>query len=545
MKKTICLFLSAICLLLCPVAYSQTPNPLYQHLPPKADHIYDINFSQINSKGNLLSVLSGLPQSNNPHFALIFDILKDPASAGIDLSHHIIIAQSSATGAGADTLAFTNIVLQLSDSAKFRVTLKKVIPDLHIHRLPGKGASAAHEHLALAWNDNVVVFTLAAHEGAITDAASASADSKTPRPHPAPSAVHRPVAEIATEKSLAALAGFPTSPWTTDQRFLTGFASDADMHFWSTGMNMGRFFAKMAAKMAKKNGMSPAMPGNFPNIPSGPANTPIFSTFNFADGRIVFHMTVFNQPGDAATMRRFVDHPFNKDLIARLPDGRLLGYMAMHINPAAYKDVLDKYHTRNLVDSMLQKKGLSIDDFTSAFSGDFLVAALAPDSVATTDTAKKKVRFYLVAGVNDPAKLMQLASKLSGVATANPDTSKPHPFKDFANKMVVQDNLLVISGSREQAMSYFTHPGRRSTDNIDVSNNMQSLVIDMKAISNYIGSSMASDPKAMIFARILEKLDKITLTSGLMDGDNTEMTFQIITAEPSNNSLATLLSILH
>jgi hypothetical protein len=49
----------------------------------------------------------------------------------------------------------------------------------------------------------------------------------------------------------------------------------------------------------------------------------------------------------------------------------------------------------------------------------------------------------------------------------------------------------------------------------------------------------------MIFARVLEKLDKIELKSSLGDGDNMVATFQIITGDPSTNSLKTLVGIMH
>jgi hypothetical protein len=35
------------------------------------------------------------------------------------------------------------------------------------------------------------------------------------------------------------------------------------------------------------------------------------------------------------------------------------------------------------------------------------------------------------------------------------------------------------------------------------------------------------------------------MTSGLSDNGNTEVTFQIITGDPSTNSLKTLVSLLH
>lgn len=545
MKKITSLFfaatalLSSITLLLSTIAYSQsTPNPLYHHLPPKADHVYEINFNQLNTKGNLSAILSSIPMGNDPTSRFVLNLLKDPGAAGIDLGQNIVIAQTSAGGTGPDTLNFTYIVLRVTDSSKLRAAALNAIHGLHFHRLAGKGTyTTLVDKIGLAWNDRVAILV------------SGARDNMTKTDNHAPGGIHRSIAEIATDRSLTALAGFTGSAWTTDQRFLTGFATDADIHFWSTGMNMARFFSKFASKLMSKNPGMQAMPNNFPNIPTGPANTPVLSTLNFANGRIVFHMTTFNQPDNAATLKRFLDRPFNKDLIARLPNGRLLGWTAIRMNPAAYKDVMDKFHTRQMLDSMLQKKGLSIDDLTAAFAGDILVAAIAPDSVSTTDTTKKKVNFYFVASINDPSKLTQLFSKLGANAGSDaattPDTAKAGLFKKLRNNMVVQDNLLVISNSREQAQAYFTHTDRRPTDNIGDDNDIQRLVIDLKAVGSFIGNSMTGDPKAMIFARILEKLDKITFSNGAMDGNNSEATFQIITAEPDTNSLATLMSILH
>lgn len=531
----IALLLSTIALLLSTIAYSQSaPNPLYRHLPPKADHVYEINFNQLNAKGNLNAILGSIPMGNDPTIRLVLSMLKDPGTAGIDLGQNIVVAQTSAGGTGADTLNFTYIVIQITDSSKFRANALNAIHGLHFHRLAGKGTSTTLvDKMGLAWNDRVVVVV------------AGSRDNMTKPGNRAPGSIHHSIAEIATGRSLTALAGFTGSTWTTDPRFLTGFATDADIHFWSTGMNMTKFFSKLAAKLMSKNPGMQAMPNNFPNVPAGPANTPILSTLNFADGRIVFHMTTFNQPDNAATLKRFVDRPFNKDLFARLPAGRLLGWMAVRMNPAVYKDMMDKFHTRQMLNSMLAKKGLSIDDFTGVFAGDILIAAIAPDSASTTDTAKKKIDFYFVASISDPSKLTELATKLGATAAASSDTAKAGRLRNLANKMVVRDNLLVISNTREQAQDYFTHTDRRPTDNIGDNNDIQHLVIDLKAVSSFIGNSMAGNPKAMIFARILEKLDKITFSNGVMDGNNSEATFQIITAEPSTNSLATLMSILH
>src|SRR5580692_1417900 len=127
MKKPVYLFFTATALLLATsllptIAFSQSPNPLYQHLPSSATHIYSIRLGQIITKGELLGLLDNIPLKD-PNAAKFVNILKDPASAGVDINHEILIAQTAASGNGADTLSYTQIIVPLTDSAKFRKAL--------------------------------------------------------------------------------------------------------------------------------------------------------------------------------------------------------------------------------------------------------------------------------------------------------------------------------------------------------------------------------------------------------------------------------------
>jgi hypothetical protein len=534
MKKTARLFLTsttrflATALLLATsllptIAHSQSPNPLYQHLPPSANHIYSIRLGQIITKGELLGLLNNIPMKD-PNAAKFLNILKDPASAGVDIDHEILIAQIAASGNGADTLSFTQIIVPLTDSAKFRSAFMK---GEHVHHAPGKGATVTHAKDAMSWNDRLLVATQISIERPAPGTAH----------KPAPG-VHRPLGEQALEKSLASLVGYPTNALLTDQRFVAAFATDEDVHAWSTRMDFMAMISKFAKKMAAK---SPAMQGKpFPdynNIGQIP-HPPVLSTFSFENGRIVFRMTTFNKPEDAAILQRIYDRRINKALLARVPGDLLLGWGAVHFNPAALPDLLDKYQTRQMVDSMLGKKGLGVSDIAGIFGGDFLVAALA-DTTATTDTTKKKVHVYFVATLGDPAKMMQVAAKVAASSSASADTVQAAKMKKLADKMVIRDNLLVIGGSKELANKYFDNKGRPSdppsTGPIERDTSFQRLVINLKAVSAYVLASMPANPKAMLMARILQQLEEVKLNT-TFDGNNTVLTFQIVTGDPSTNS---------
>jgi hypothetical protein len=526
MKKLTCLSLTATALLLSTIANSQSPDPLYQHLPPSANHIYSIRLGQIIAKGELAGLLGSIP-IKDPNAAKILDVVKDPASGGVDLNHEILITQEAASGIGADTLSFTQILVPLTDSAKFR---RAFMANEHVHRVPGKGATMSHAKEGLAWNDRLLVATMVSTESPNPGTA--------PAHKPAPG-VRRPLGELALEKSLATLAGYPTNPLLTDQRFLTGFATDEDMHSWTLKMDFMSTFSKLFKKMAAKAGTINGKPfPDYSNMDQTP-HPPVLTTFNFANGRIVFRMTTYNAPEDAALIQRVFDQPIDKDLLARVPGEPLLGFSAVHFNPAAIPDFLDKHHTLHLLDSILGKQGLSVNDLSAVFGGDILFAA-AGDTTAITDTTKKKVNMYFVATLGDPAKLMQISAKLMASST---DTAKASKMKKLADKMMIRDNLLVISSSHEMAQKYFTNTTRRPTDLLD-GKRMQYAMIDLKAVSAFAAVALSNNPKAMIAARILEKLDKIEISSSLTDG-NTVVTFQIITGDPSTNSLKTLVSLLH
>jgi hypothetical protein len=531
MKKLTCLFLTATALLLTTIANSQSPNPLYKHLPPSANHIYSVRLGQIIAKGELAGLLTSIPQGKDQNSALALNIIKDPASAGIDLDHEILVAQTTAEGTGADTVSYTQFLVPLTDSAKWRATYTSAIKNAHLHRLPGKGVSTIMGKDGIAWNDHLLVITTASAETPVT------ASLKT-----AP-AIHRSLAEGSLEKSLATLAGYPTNSLLTDQRFIAGFSTEEDVHAWSTRMDFTAMITKFAKKMAAKN---PAMQGQaFPDYSrmNQAPHPPVLSTFSFENGRIVFHLTTFNKPEDAELFRKVYDRPINKDLLARVPNsGLLLGAAAMRFNPAGFPDLMDKYHTRHMVDSMLGKKGLSVSDISGIFGGDILMAALA-DTTAT-DTAKNKINVYFVATLGDPAKMMQVAAKLAASNDALADTAQVAKMKKLTDKMVIRDNLLVISGSKEMAKKYLDNTDRRPTSLLE-DNTLQDLVVDLKAVSVFMSATMANNPKMMLFVRVLEKMDKIELKTTMPDGNNLNVTFQIVTGDPSTNSLKTIVSLLH
>jgi hypothetical protein len=538
MIKPLGLGFAAICMLFSTITYSQSAsNPLFRHLPPAADHIYEINISTLIAKGNLGSILNSLPPSKNAQNNMMFDLLKNPTAAGVDLSNNILIAQTTASGS--DTLNFINVIFQLSDSAKFRAALSRTIGGLRFHRLPGTGITAGKDKMGLAWNDRLVVITLASR-----------LDSTAPRQH-APSTVHHAIAEMTIQRSLAALAGFIGSPYTTDDRFLAGFASDADFHSWSNGRGNGTVnWMKMLSKLSSKFSKTPAMNGaKMPNgfFPSGNKQTPVLATLDFAEGKMVFQTTSFLQADDVTLLNKVIDKPFNEDLLAHLPSGLLLGWAGFHVNLGAIGDVLEHYHTRSKVDSMLAAKGFALDDVTGLLGGDFLFAALAPDSAIITDTTKKKINFYFVTTLGDPAKFMKLAARLSlfkDSTVTSPDSTKSKFFKDLGSKFVVQNNLLVISGSRELALKYFSHADLRPTDQAGDGANRQSVVIDLKAVGAFLGANASNNPKAKMALHLVGKLDRLAISTKL-EGNNRLVTVQLITNEPSTNSLSTLMSVLH
>lgn len=520
MRKAYPLCFLLVALSFTTVLTAQTVNSFFRHIPPDAEQVYHINLAVLGSKVSWDEISGLVPAPKSESDQEFMKYVKDPSLSGIDF-HQGLIITSSHLDKNTDSPACLTILAHLVDSGKLLSLIRDKEKKLHSFKLPGKGSVAGEDRMAFAWNDKMVVFTIVIipkHPEAGKVGAGASSAYYT---------------LAAAKKSMAALEGFNNSIYTTDATFMNGFSDDADFHIWSP---QGSILKQLAEMSKKKN------PLHF-KVPASTSQLHSLTSFRFDAGKIVTRTTTIVPPDSAYLYKIYNSRPLNTDLITHLPGKAILGMVNMHFDPSLISGMLDKYHIRQMIDSMLSSKGVTVDDILKTFKGDFLIAATQPTQIP--DTGKVEPNIYFAATIADLGTLMKVGSKLG----LNPDSKE-----GLGKKMgfTLKDNILVVGG-KGQTEAFFSTNNSSNLNLINdrVRNSTFSGVVDIKAIIAFIKASQRGDiessssRKSQQMFHFLGALDHITFTSGSYQNGVIESYFEISMTDTSENSLRSLFKLIH
>jgi hypothetical protein len=520
MNKTLSLY-GLLASLLFTTTLSAQINNFFRHIPPDAEQVYHINLAALGSKVSWNDISGMIPQPKSESDQEMMKYVKDPSLSGIDFHQGLIVA-SSHLAKNADSPSCVTVMAMLIDSGKLLSLVRSKEKGLHNYKLPGKGSAAGKDKIGLAWNEKMVVLTI------ITPSTKHTQNTKG---NAIPGISHYTLA--AAKKSMAALEGFTNSPYTTDAVFMNGFSDDADFHAWTKS---GSLFYQIMEMSAKKNPLGSTMN----KIPKQQTNMHSLTAFRFDVGKITVHTTMQIPPDSAKIYSLFNSRPLNSDLITHLPGKAILAMFNLHMNPTDLSFLLEHYRTKNMVDSMLAHQGLSFEDYTKAFKGDFLFAAMMPSQMS--DTGKVKPTIFFVATIADMTSFMKVISKMG----LNKDSSGGMLEKMKAG-FTLRDNILVV-GPKGKTEAFFTTNNSENLRLVDdhVRNNAFSIVVDIRAISDML---KASDPtpsqKSQQMLHFLSAVDRITYAAGNYQNGQTEYNFEMTMTNTSENSLRSLFNLLH
>ncbi|HTI10269.1 MAG TPA: DUF4836 family protein [Puia sp.] len=521
-------------------------NPLFSHLPPEASSVYHINVPVLASKIPWQDLMTKMPMKpKDDSHQKMMDIMKNPFATGINITKDFFITESGKTGA--DSVTITTIIFHLADSAKFVAFMMKQEPGLRYFNFP-RGRAAGKGEVGVAWDKDLAVVTMVKAD---TGTFYTNPYPPAPKGKTAPATRKRPAgnyAMLAARKSLAALRGFDNSFYTTDATFKTGFSDDADMHAWAP---QGAGLAMLTKSLMHKSPMGTQGLGKVMGMQK--SNVHILMSLRFEAGRVILKSQAAYPADTMAMYAKLIGKPLNTDLIARLPKGKLLGMINFHLNIGAIGEMLGKGNNKAKVDSMLASKGLTMDDITRAFQGDFLIAGLIPEQQAGDAEGKsQQPSLYLVTAINDMASFNKLAvtTKLMKDPAATGDSAASQTLLDkMKMAYTLKDNVLVLSTSKANADAYANNTEKRSTDFIPalVKDNPFSLFIDIKSMGDLLlkmskgGESSDKDKK---MHDVLDMLDTFIIAGGTIQDGKVQTVVELKLTNSSENSLKSLVKLM-
>jgi hypothetical protein len=526
---------------------SGADNPLLAHLPADADKVYHINYTALSGKIDWESLANVI--FKNEEAKRTFGSIAVPQRIGIDLRYGLFATQSNVLKL--DSPRYTTLLIALNDSAKFIQFIKdshrEADGKLIIHS--GRLRTAIQGRTVLAWDDKMVAITFVK-----APAMSPVMSPKPQKPGAAPTAeaLMRKYILTATRRSIAALKPSPANAVATDADFRAAIADDADAHIYSHfGGGFGMMGDAMRMAHAPVNGGVLAAMEQMKR-----SRMHSIGTVRFDNGKMSLRSRLYF---DSLAGLDLGLRPNNTDLVERLPQGNLLGIIALHIDPITYLNIVKRFSGDkglHVIDSALAKKGLTTKDLLSAFKGDLLIAAVDNGQpIPATDSTKakpSKPTFYIVVSIADKAAFDKVNSQLNllkdSTATAPPADSTGQtpskPKKPLAH--TYRDGLLVLSAEKQATEDYFKSPahGPSRLETEEVRSAPLAIAIDIKALATWLGPTMTGSAKDQQAKIVMGLFDQIVFTGGKTRGREMETLFEIKMADSQENSLTTISKLI-
>jgi hypothetical protein len=274
---------------------------------------------------------------------------------------------------------------------------------------------------------------------------------------------------------------------------------------------------------------------------------------DFEKGKIVSDSKYYFNPSLQAISNAMEPKTINNDLLKRVPGQQMNLMMSYHFNPKGIIAMLDTMNMLPMVTVGLQQTGLTMDDITKAFSGDFLLTvtdfSVASESKSYTmngtpvnyTTPKPAYKAALSFKINDKPsfdKIMQFIVNQGMLQTTAPGI---YSFGNFVT-LASNNEYAAVSNDAAVAQAFLTAGNSKFDLPAEVKDKPYGFYADIK-------NSVKSIPLDLLYGkedtavfhdgRIL--LESISANGGKINGDHTDFHFEINFQNKDENSLMQLI----
>jgi len=422
------------------------------------------------------------------------------------------------------------MIVPLKNAANFKAFIKEKFPEAVFSQKDKLNFVKFNANICMGWDEKT----------AIVSAATPNYDEWNSLPSAAPV----DMITIMTEDIEKTFSLDKEQSLASNDKFTKLQKENHDISFW---LNYEGFINGMPQEQVGTAGMILASQKNLLK------DVYIAGGLDFEKGKIVSDATYYFNSSIKGISEALEPKSISNDLLKRVPGQQMNLMMSYHFNPKGIVKVLETINMLPLATNALQSAGLTLDDVTKAFSGDFLLAvtdfSVASESksytmngVSINQTAPvPSFKASLSFKINDKAsfdKIMQLAVNEEMLTSAAPGT---YNLGMFAT-LVTNGEYAAVSNDAAVA-SAFMQPGNSKFDvPSDVKDQPYGFYADIK-------NSVKSIPLDLIYGkedtavfhdgRML--LESISAYGGKIDGDHTKFHFEILFQDKGENSLMQLI----
>ncbi|WP_142684605.1 DUF4836 family protein [Chitinophaga polysaccharea] len=557
MKKSISkVLLAAVTTAVMLSSCSKTPDES-RYIPKTAGVVVDLNAKQLTTKlvtnGITMDKLFEAAQTKDTANEMM-KAWKDAENSGLDLQSHFF-ASFVFQGQPAENKSYISLTASLKDADKFEAYLKKNIANFSLKTQNDfKYIWEEKQHAVIGWNKSAVIYISAVNPNNLEKYApggSSAPDYPSDEPM-VDSAVAIPAAQVATE----------------DDAVIKNWVAEVD-HLFHLKKEESVGTIEPFAKLLKENadagifvnpeaiynsGQFTMIPANVKKLMEGSFYT---GTVNFENGKIVFNGHSYMGKELAAIYKKYGKKEIDMDMLKKYPSQNITGFISYAFDFRMIGDIVKATGMDGMVNLMMGKSGLSMDDVLNAFEGQ--LTYVASDFAITkkespyfpgefTEKPDAKWIFSLKVGNKDAFNKVMTSPMLKEVFTregdhytvANPMAAATMPAMSITEKYVTLGSDSALLQEYLGGKAHIKLP-----DGIEskVKGSMIGGYVDLEKVTSVIPEDKVDEDEKGVVKKAKDLLKDVTFVSKADGGDVQHGEAVLTFKNKDQNSLVQLINL--
>ncbi len=558
MKKSISkVLLAAVTTAVVLSSCSKTPDES-RYIPKTAGVVVDLNAKQLTTKlvtnGITMDKLFDAAQTKDTANEMM-KAWKDAENSGIDLQSHFF-ASFVFQGQPAENKSYISLTASLKDADKFEGYLKKNVANFSLKTQNDfKYIWEEKQHAVIGWNKSAVIYISAVNPNNLEKYApggSSAPDYPSDEEPVVDSAVAVPAALVATE----------------DDAVIKNWVAEVD-HLFHLKKDESAGTIEPFAKLLKEDadagifvnpeaiynsGQFTMIPANVKKLMEGSFYT---GTVNFENGKIVFNGHSYMGKELAAIYKKYGKKEIDMDMLKKYPSQNVTGFISYAFDFRMIGDIVKATGMDGMVNLMMGKSGLSMDDVLNAFEGQ--LTYVASDFAITkkespyfpgefTEKPDAKWIFSLKVGNKDAFNKVMTSPMLKEVFTregdhytvVNPMAAATMPAMSITEKYVTLGSDSVLLQEYLGGKGHIKLP-----DGIEskVKGSMIGGYVDLEKVTSVLPEDKVDEDEKVVVKKAKDLLKDVTFVSKADGGDVQHGEAVLTFKNKDQNSLVQLINL--
>lgn len=558
MKKSISkVLLAAVTTAVVLSSCSKTPDES-RYIPKTAGVVVDLNAKQLTTKlvtnGITMDKLFDAAQTKDTANEMM-KAWKDAENSGIDLQSHFF-ASFVFQGQPAENKSYISLTASLKDADKFEAYLKKNIANFSLKTQNDfKYIWEEKQHAVIGWNKSAVIYISAVNPNNLEKYApggSSAPDYPSDEEPITDSAAAVPAALVATE----------------DDAVIKNWVAEVD-HLFHLKKDESAGTIEPFAKLLKEDadagifvnpeaiynsGQFTMIPANVKKLMEGSFYT---GTVNFENGKIVFNGHSYMGKELAAIYKKYGKKEIDMDMLKKYPSQNITGFISYAFDFRMIGDIVKATGMDGMVNLMMGKSGLSMDDVLNAFEGQ--LTYVASDFAITkkespyfpgefTEKPDAKWIFSLKVGNKDAFNKVMTSPMLKEVFTregdhytvVNPMAAATMPAMSITEKYVTLGSDSVLLQEYLGGKGHIKLP-----DGIEskVKGSMIGGYVDLEKVTSVLPEDKVDEDEKVVVKKAKDLLKDVTFVSKADGGDVQHGEAVLTFKNKDQNSLVQLINL--